>query len=581
MRLKRIIAIFCMISVMLLPASVYAEEKLYEKYGYSEDFKYDNEFIAHVLKASVPKIFLHYSAELRYSPATFDEDAFLNDYIYLNNEYGGQKTQEEIFGVLLQYSKENISEYLTYTGYKTVDTSGSWMGSGVVISEDGYIATNAHVATINDDSRLQLYLNGLQTEIYNDVEDMMYSINEYGITLSEEQIESLYYLILEDAATRATVINEDVRLEVCFPTSDGNTDLASAIVYDAKIVEQGTQEGIEGFTQDTAILKIEADNLIALKLSDSLPETNSTIVSAGYPSASDEAFQMSGSDASVLSLTVGTGQVARLVPIDNTSYRAIEINTTISGGNSGGPSVDEYLNIEGLNTYVHSGDTRYAYMVSAEYVNTLVRQFDVYQGEATKTFLTGIQMLQQGYGDSAEECFKRVKELQGNTPYIENLIENAKKAPDKSYSGEPSENEDAKKGGINMMLVLIICITVGAVAISAVIIVVIVKLSKKNKNSEKQETENPAPQAESVPFENAGYTDINNTYNPAYYPNPPQSMPEFKSEEQKPVLRSTMRKSVKVDTPPPKYTPSEQQALETTEPNGSRLIRSDNLKKDE
>ena len=555
MKLKHFVALLCMLTVMLLPASVYAEEKLYEKYGYQEGFKYDNEFIAHVLKASVPKIFLHYSAELRYSPATFDEDALLNDYIYLNNEYYGENTEEEIIETLLQYAQENISEYLTYTGYKTVDTSGSWMGSGVVISEDGYIATNAHVATVNDDSRLQLYLNGLQDEIYHDVEDMVYSMSEYGITLSEEQIETLYYLILEDAASRATVIDEDIRLEVCFPTSDGNTDLESAVVYDAEVVAQGTQEGIEGLTQDTAILKIEADNLIALKLSDSLPETNSTIVSAGYPSASDEAFQMSGSDASVLSMTVGTGQVSRLVPIDNTSYQAIEINTTISGGHSGGPSVDERLNIEGLNTYVHSTDARYAYMVSAEYVNTLVSKFDLEQGEATKTFLTGIQMLQQGYGDSAEECFERVKELQENTPYIENLIENAKKAPDKSYQDEASDSEDNKKSVINMTLVIIICVTVGAVAICAVVIVVVVKVSKKNKKGRKTAGENSEAVTGTVP-------------------------PTVMREEPKPTLRSTMRTAPRNTPTESNYTSSTTPVPTENEQGVSRLIKSDNLKKD-
>ncbi|MBR5518614.1 MAG: trypsin-like peptidase domain-containing protein [Clostridia bacterium] len=575
---KFFVVVLCIFSLALLPLNISAasDEKLYEKYGYQENFVYDDVMIGHALKSTVAKIFLHYNAEISYAPIIFDDEALVDDYITLYERYQDQYTEEEFVEAFIGYAQQNLDQYITYTGRKTVDTSASWTGSGVVISEDGYIATNAHVATINDESRKQLYLEGLQGEVLSDLERALDTMNQYGITISDSKIEDLYYIILEEAATRSNVIDEDVRLEVCFPDASGNTALDSAKIYEAKLVEEGTQDGIDGLTQDTAILKIDAENLVALKLSDSLPETNSTIVSAGFPGASDEVFQSSGSGASVLSVTVCTGQVSRIVPIDNSQYQAIEINTTISGGNSGGPSVDTGLNIEGLNTYVHGTDMRYAYMVSAEYVKTLTSDFNLVQDEATKTFLTGLQMLQQNYGDAAEECFERVKELQGNTPYIEKLIEAAQAAPD----GKP---ETAGESIWSSNIILIVGIVVGVVIIILIIVLIIV-MSKKKKRSDTTEKgdERPVPPPSPV-----------TPVRPVSPPNPTPASPVYPQPDRVPPsnptsnpytsygqpvnptaptsgLRSTMR--TPAPKPEPEYKPEESSG-------GSRLIQSDNLKK--
>jgi len=586
---KTFLAFLCIFSMALLPLNVNAygkDEKLYEEYGFQENFEYNDVMIGHALKSTVAKIFLHYNATISYAPISFDDEALVEDYIELYEMYYGSYSEQEIIEAFMQYAQENIGNYITYAGKKTVDTNASWTGSGVVISEDGYIATNAHVATVNEESRMQLYLNGLQGEALEDLRKALETMSAYGIVMTDAEIETLYYIILEDAAMRAEAIEEDIKLEVCFPDAEGNTDFDSGKVYEAELVAEGTQDGIDGLTQDTAILKVDAENLVALKLSDSLPETNSTIVSAGFPGASDEVFQSSGSEASVFSVTVGTGKVARIVPIDNSDYKAIEVDTKISGGNSGGPSVDTGLNIEGLNTYVHGGDARYAYMVSAEYVKTLADDFDLIYDEATMTFLTGLQMLQQNYGDAAEECFERVKDLQEDTPYIEHLIKTAQEAPD----GKP---KSAIENFIVSNLVWIICVGAGVVIVIVVVIIIIVKSKKKKRKASGENAEeditvsptNPAPTARTVPPTTA-IPPVNPTpVRPVYPPNgsvPPPQNPSnnpYTSYGQPvnpsaPVsgLRSTMRGSAPKPTPTPEYRPEESSG-------GSRLIQSDNLKK--
>ena len=581
---KNLIAVICIFSMALLPLNISAasEKKLYEEYDFQENFEYNDVMIGHALKSTVAKIFLHYNATISYAPISFDDEALVEDYIELYRMYQNRYSEQEIIEAFLEYAQNNIGNYITYSGKKTVDTSASWMGSGVVISEDGYIATNAHVATVNDESRMQLYLNGLQGEVLEDLKSALETMNQYGIEMTNEEIEMVYYIILEDAAMRAEAIEEEIKLEVCFPNAEGDTSFDAANVYEAELVAEGTQDGIDGLTQDTAILKIDAENLVALKLSDSLPETNSTIVSAGFPGASDEVFQSSGSEASVLSVTVCTGQVARLVPIENSKYQAIEINTTISGGNSGGPSVDTSLNIEGLNTYVHGSDMRYAYMVSAEYVKTLADDFDLVNDEATKTFLTGLQMLQQNYGDAAEECFERVKDLQEDTPYIEHLIKVAQEAPD----GKPQK-------GIAENYIWIIAVGAGVVVVIVVIIIIVSKSKKKKRKAsavaDSESAVNPAdtvtpmsavPPVRPIAPPTSAAPPVNPTpVRPTYPPtgSVPPSGTSYTPYGQPPVaptsgLRSTMRGSA--PKPTPEYNPPESSS-------GSRLIQSNNLKNNE
>ena len=264
---------------------------------------------------------------------------------------------------------------------------------------------------MNEDDKLKLYMYSLSPNIIEDLSSIVKDLEKYGVTLTVQNIKALSDSVLEAASEDAKVKKEETSLQVCFPTADGNTTYdKNSKAYDAEIVEIGTQESKDGLTQDTAILKIDAENLVALTLSASYPESNSQVVSAGFPAVAEEIFSSVGSDASTLSVSVVTGKVARTVDIEGTKYKSIEVTTTLSNGSSGGPSVDNHLEIEGLNTYMSSTDNRFAYMVPAEFVADKTKKIDLIRDDTTKTFLTGLQMLQQNYGKSAVECFEYVKE---------------------------------------------------------------------------------------------------------------------------------------------------------------------------
>lgn len=478
LHLKKITALLCIFFLLFTNYSVLAKKDdtpLYEIYPYAEDYEYGDEILPHALKAAVPKIFLKLNATLSHDSVEFNKSQLNEDLDYIYSEYSAIP-EDELNAMILKYLHDNVTSYIIFGAKKRTDIEAAAEGSGVVVSEDGYIATNAHVINMDEETKKELYASKITEVVLDDMVEIFTYLEGLGVTFTDDEKNDLFYEIVGAVALRTSVVDEETALEVYFPNAKGETNPASATIYEADVIEEGESSGVtvEGLTQDTAIIKIDAENLVALKLSETYPELNSTLISAGYPVASDYVFRMSGSDEATLSVTVGNGTVSRHVPISGSKYQAIEVNLTISGGNSGGPSVDKHLHIEGLNTYINAQDNRYAYMIPAEYVSVLLEDHSPSQGEVSKTFLLGLQMLQQGYGETATECFERVEELQPDTPYIKKIIEIAKAAPKEAYPVNGASNFP-----IPIHIIIIIAVSLVVVIGIIILIVVLVKKSKK------------------------------------------------------------------------------------------------------
>ena len=478
----RFILLTILIFSMVFTASVSASDdsiSLYEKYGYNEDFEYNDEMAGHALKTSVVYVGLTYEATVRYQPVEFNEDQINEEFDILCDEFS-YLDKAEIAGVLLDYAKENILSYLYWGGTEKIDVELGAHGSGVVISEDGYIATNAHVVTLTDEDKEKACIEYLQSYVLEDIVNVFDLLEQtYGISFDDDEKMALYETGLELTTQKCTISNKKESLYVSFPSASGDTDYDKDRTFKAKVVEKGVPMNVdnEGATQDAAILKIDEENLVALSLSDSYPEANSKIITAGFPGAAETIFQQMGSDKSILSVSIGTGNISRQIAIKGHDYKALEITTTISNGNSGGPSVDSGLKIEGLNTYGLSSDMRFAYMIPAEYVSDLAKGIELEQEEVSKTFLTGLQMLQSGYGAAAKECFEYVKEQREDTPYIENLITLAEKAP-----------QEYPKTKFNIEDYLLYIIIGGGVLLVIITVIIIVIVSKRKKKKRLKES---------------------------------------------------------------------------------------------
>lgn len=170
------------------------------------------------------------------------------------------------------YTRQNGSYFFGY-GSTPSTSSASATGTGVIITSDGYIVTNAHV-------------------IYD---------NEYGAGLSDE---------------------------ISVLLNDGKS-------YDAKVIGYDTD-------CDIAVLKIDAEGLDAAEFgdSDSL-RLGEDVVAIGNPLGFD------------LMNTVTRGIISgkdRQISINDQSMDLLQTDAAINSGNSGGPLINKYGQVIGINS---------------------------------------------------------------------------------------------------------------------------------------------------------------------------------------------------------------------------------------
>lgn len=222
------------------------------------------------------------------------------------------------------------------------------------------------------------------------------------------------------------------KLTVVFPDANGNTSYEKGIKYKAEIAKKGKvrdEKNKESGVEDAAILKINASNLVSLPLSSSYPNDASKIITAGFPGISSDMFESVDSNADTLAATITNGIVSRVVPIENSKYKMIQTNAPIEHGNSGGPSVNAFLEIVGLNTFKYWLTDSYNYMVPSLVLRKMTTDLPFSDDEISKLFMTGLQALQEQKGWIAYPAFEKVAVLQPDTPYIKVLIKQASLLP--------------------------------------------------------------------------------------------------------------------------------------------------------
>lgn len=498
--------------------SVVSEElPLYERLGYREDFEYADEMIGHALKSTVVYVTQECEFTFTYNPLVLKTDqitALMAAYPNISKK------------TIAAFVLKNYKDYFKYGTEETVTQQCISQGSGVILGDHGYIATNAHVVEKPTDDMLEEYVSDIVQEYWDaDLEDIVQQMADKGLAITVDDLN----FIEEDSVTFPydssdfTCEITSTNMKISMPTSDGKTDLRSANTYAAEVIKQGISSGenAEGLTQDIAILKIEEDNLVGLSLSGTYPEVNSNIVSGGFPAAANEIFEEIGYE-STLSATIGTGKVARHIAVKGTDYKAMEITTTISQGSSGGPSVDNHLQIEGLNTYSNSSDIRFSYMVPAEAILDMAQGLEIEQGDISKTFLTGLQMLQQGYGKAAKDCFCAVQLKHRSIPYLDNLIQLAEESSQESPSPEETNNNTLQpvKQSVSLPVILGISLLV------IVLVLIVFQVLKSKKASQKPTvSETTIPDTE---VSNTVVSDIKEkpVEPPMYTPPEPYILPE-------------------------------------------------------
>ena len=241
-------------------------------------------------------------------------------------------------------------------------------GTGFIVSNDGYIATNGHVVVMtakdafvrfltSDPKIFGSFLKGLgmtDAQINQTLQrsDLLAAIISKIYDLPDEQVKF-------DNMKEVTFValgNEPLPLEKQSDVRDAMTKAETENLKQAKIIGTNYSSkdlvlmtlGKDGFTSsDVALLKINVSNAPVLALSSAAVTQNQKITILGFPG--DAENELVSQDR--LSVSVTNGNVSSIREAAGGTGKLYQSDADASHGNSGGPAIGEDGAAIGLLTY--------------------------------------------------------------------------------------------------------------------------------------------------------------------------------------------------------------------------------------
>ena len=328
------------------------------------------------------------------------------------------------------------------------------MGTGFILTGDGYVGTNGHVATA-DPRDLAIY-NALSYAAYkNDTRYLEFLVKAANITngdvagktgkvLWSYVVNQLYEL----DASQFTAVNSIQNLLVGVA---GDTPNVTTLVANTKARREyaGTDTIVraellasdyrqaELFTgtlsaSDVALLKLEeGDSYPTVKLGEITDITQGANLSIiGFPGNANTNGIVSTENATP---TLTSGKVSSVKDASGSTKKLIETDTTIGHGNSGGPAMNDSGMVVGVATYTADGggegDGTYNYIRDIADLKTLMDNEGVI-AEPSLTQIaweTGMDKYYNSHYSSALKYFDEVKTLYPNHTKVDEFIASAEK----------------------------------------------------------------------------------------------------------------------------------------------------------
>ncbi|MDQ6789167.1 MAG: serine protease [Candidatus Dormibacteraeota bacterium] len=314
-----------------------------------------------------------------------------------------------------------IAYFVPTNQMRQADVELVGQGSGFVISPDGYVVTNAHVAAPDEgELKQQLAANGLKAFIDQDVKDF---ISSSGGSASPQLVQKV---------TQAVTVYDTHYLQVAKLDKSFFVQVGAAVpgvkVGAKDITAEVSAAGQQIPGKDVAVLKVERKDLPTVPLGDdSQVNTGDKVYVLGYPGAAT--FHPILSEESQVEPTMTTGTVSAKKTMPG-GWSVIQIDAPITHGNSGGPVFDANGRVIGIATFgsvdpntgkeVQGFNFAVPVSVAREFVDKSGAHPQ--QGIVTQKYDDAIVLYnKQWYGDALTE-FQQVNSLSPGHPYVQEYI---------------------------------------------------------------------------------------------------------------------------------------------------------------
>ena len=383
-------------------------------------------------------------------------------------ETEGKFSNDLFWNVYIKAFCANVDKYMlkgTQTVSKELNTT--MLGSGFIVTPDGYVITNAHVVDENDeDTKKNFAQQAFQEIIENDANEIEGSM---GRKLTEDEAQALMDANSWYFSQTLEVGNIDKEFSVVLGIS-GKDGKIQAMNIPAKLVTKGA--AIPG--KDVAILKLQEKHTYpTIRVGDDKSlRVGENVYVLGYPGVAT--FHPLLSEETMAEATLTRGLISAKKNMKG-GWEVLQTDAAVTHGNSGGPVMNDKGEVIGLATFGSADEQRGQEVQGLNFIvpSTIVTEFinkaniKPDMSDISLAYEDAMDLFDKSRYKKALEKFKEVKSMNGSFPFIDKYITDTQTNIDKGLDKEPS--------GIDPMYYYI-----GGGAL-ALILILVVALRRKKK----------------------------------------------------------------------------------------------------
>lgn len=383
-------------------------------------------------------------------------------------EAEGKFSNDLFWNIYIKAFCANVDKYMmkgTQTVSKELNTT--MLGSGFIVTPDGYVITNAHVVDENDEDTKKTFAQQAFQEIIekdaNDIEGSM------GRKLTEDEAQALIDANSWYFSQTLEVGNIDKEFSVVLGIS-GKGGKMESMNIPAKLVTKGA--AIPG--KDVAILKLQEKHTYpTIRVGDDKSlRVGENVYVLGYPGVAT--FHPLLSEETMAEATLTRGLISAKKNMKG-GWEVLQTDAAVTHGNSGGPVMNDKGEVIGLATFGSADQQRGQEVQGLNFIvpSTIVKEFinkaniKPDMSDISLAYEDAMDYFDKSRFKKALEKFKEVKSMNGSFPFIDKYITDSQTNIDKGLDKEP--------GGIDPMYYYI-----GGGAL-ALILILVVALRRKKK----------------------------------------------------------------------------------------------------
>ncbi len=374
---------------------------------------------------------------------------------------------------------DDPGRYLIDTGtIRAVGKKVTSTGTGLIITPDGYLVTNAHVVEPDEDELKHVLVSSVADLVGQDMQEMRSEISRLvpGTSLSDEAVARIQKILATQYAktTKLTNLKRSIHALMGYTKHGDDVDV-QGISCEVKKVGKP----IPG--KDVAILKMEGSDFptlpLARDLSDGGVRMGAELFILGYPGAValDPAFSL----PSRLDPSLTGGHVSG-IKIMTDGWKVIQTDAAINPGNSGGPVFNDKGTVVGLATFMIRGEKNgpaaqgLNFVVSVDLVTEFLNDLKVKptQGRFTAMYLQALDAYESHKTARALAIFKELNAMHPESGAIQEFLKQlgstpamTSTAPTKSTEAEPVDHPrtETRRAGHPMAVLIVIGVVLAAI----------------------------------------------------------------------------------------------------------------------